>query len=199
LPRDNRLGFLVGTGFGLPFGSTGGAAYDLHAGRIGFEMSFAGRFGFTAEADGHFLYDKKGLVADFGQFALGANYEFLDGTYRPYLGLKFFMAKSTMKSGEYIPGLSLEPGVKVFFNDYVSMLVSLETLGMASSLAATNLNVGVEVYTYRDNNWGWKYNKDEYKAVPNRDKGGLFTEAEAAISVTPAATLAPASAAGEGL
>lgn len=195
--RANRLGFLAMTGGGLPMGpgSAKGTAWLEHmAGKIGAEMSFAKRFGITLEAAVYRLFDGGKFVTDFGQFALGGNYEFMDGTYRPFVGLKVFYAKISMKNSDYTFGGGIDAGMKFFFNEYFAGVAAVEYLGMINSLNTVNVNIGVEVYTYRDNNWGWQYNKPEYKPTPNRDPA-LLGDFAAKPGQTPELTPEPPQAA----
>ena len=170
--RDNRLGFIVMTGLGVPFGGAKGeAGYDHMAVKIGLEMAFANRLCLNVESSVYRLFNGGTFINDFGQFALGADYEFLDNLTRPYAGAKLLLARSKMKNGSYIPGLGLDAGVKLFFSEYVAAVAGLEFLAMTNSLFTANLNIGIEIYTPRDDKWGWKYNRDEYKKTAEKSGG----------------------------
>jgi outer membrane protein OmpA-like peptidoglycan-associated protein len=164
--RSNRLGFIGMTGIGMPFGGQkGDAVYDHMAGKIGLEMGFANRICLNLESSIYRLFKNTDFVSEFGEFALGANYEFSDGFLRPYAGAKAILARSKMKNGSYTPGLGIDGGIKMFFSEYIAAVAGAEFLGMSNSLYTANLNIGIEIYTDRDDKWGWKYNAKEYKEM----------------------------------
>jgi hypothetical protein len=162
--RSNRLGFIVMTGAGAPFGGAkGDAGYDQMAVKIGLEMAFANRLCLNVESSVYRLFDGGTFISDFGEFGLGADYEFLEGFLRPYAGAKLVLSRSKMKNNSYVPGFGVDAGAKFFFSEYVAGVAGVELLGLTNSLYTANLNIGVEIYTARDDNWGWKYNRDDYK------------------------------------
>ena len=147
----------------MPFGPSNGSSVNYLAGKIGVELMSSEGFGFTVEGAAHRLFYGTRFTGDLGHFAIGASYELFGGDYRPYAGLKAVVAKTSMKNDSYIAGVIFEPGVRIFLGEYTAAIISTEVIALANSLVVVNLNAGIEIYTFRDKDWGWKYNNKEYR------------------------------------